>query len=74
MYYLEAPLEGLAKVQMCMDGGYCLGILLDYGSHSRTVGQYRYDREISSAYKTPFYWPDTEETCVKPSNLSPVAR
>ncbi|KAF1357804.1 hypothetical protein EJ07DRAFT_157494 [Lizonia empirigonia] len=51
MYYSEAPLEGLVKVQVCMDDGYCLGILLDYGSHSRTVGQYRYDRKISSAYE-----------------------
>ncbi|XPS75924.1 hypothetical protein M3J09_007988 [Ascochyta lentis] len=47
MYYSDAPLEGLHKIQACMDEGYCLGLLLDYGTHSRTVGQFRFDKEIS---------------------------
>lgn len=50
MYYSEAPLTALVKIQACMDGDYCVGLLLDYGSHSMTVGQYRYDKDISVPY------------------------
>lgn len=51
MHYSEAPLDGLVQVHVCSDAGYCLGILLDYGNYSTTVGQYRYDKEISDAYE-----------------------
>jgi len=51
MYYSEAPLEDLVSIQACMDNGYCLGILLHYGNYSKTVGQYRCDREISDLYE-----------------------
>jgi hypothetical protein len=47
MYYSEASLKGLVRVQLCMDVRYCIGILLHYKTHSKTVGQSRYDKEIS---------------------------
>jgi len=45
-YYSEASLEGLVRVQLCMDMRYCIGILLHYETYSKTVGQIRYDKEI----------------------------
>jgi len=46
-YYSEASLEGLVRVQLCMDAKYCIGILLHYKIYSKTVGQFRYDKDIS---------------------------
>jgi len=46
MYYAEASLKGLFRVQLCMDVEYCIGILLHYETYSKTVGQVRYDKDI----------------------------
>ncbi|KAJ8115841.1 hypothetical protein OPT61_g2606 [Boeremia exigua] len=51
MKYSEAHTEGVEKLWACMDGDYCIGLLFSYGSYSRTVGQYRYEKEMSPAYK-----------------------
>jgi hypothetical protein len=51
MHYSEASLEDLAQVQLCMDAGYCIGILLHYKTYRKTVGQFRYDKEVSDFLK-----------------------
>jgi hypothetical protein len=51
MHYSEASLEDLIQVQLCLDAKYCIGILLHYETYSRTIGQFRYDKEISDFLK-----------------------
>lgn len=49
--YSEASLEGVDHIQSCEDAGYCIGLLLQYTTYSTTVGQFRYDKEISDFCK-----------------------
>lgn len=40
-FYSEASLEGVLLVDMYIEGQCCLGLLLNYGKYSRTVGQFK---------------------------------
>ncbi|KAF2785760.1 hypothetical protein K505DRAFT_368832 [Melanomma pulvis-pyrius CBS 109.77] len=51
--YSEAPLSGVVRAQLCMDGGFCIGLVLQYESCSRSVGQFRYDKDISEWFQQP---------------------
>jgi hypothetical protein len=54
-YYSEAPLSGVHKVRLCMEGDYCIGLLLQYDSYSRSVGHFRYDKIIRYHPDKPSY-------------------
>jgi hypothetical protein len=51
--YSEAPLDGVVQAQLCMDGGFCIGLLLQYQTCSRSLGQFRYDKDISEWFHSP---------------------
>ena len=53
LYYSEAPLEGITRAQICRDAGQCIGLLLQYRKHSQSVGNFRYDRQISEYLEYP---------------------
>ncbi|KAJ8109446.1 hypothetical protein OPT61_g7451 [Boeremia exigua] len=53
LFYSEAPLENVTRVQSCYDTGRCIGLLLDYEKHSQTVGDFRYDKEVSHYFQQP---------------------
>lgn len=43
-FYSEAPLDSVIEVRLCVDRGFCIGLLLCYEKFSRTLGQYRLDK------------------------------
>jgi hypothetical protein len=53
-FYSEAPLDGVVRAQLCIDRGFCIGLVLQYESCSRSVGQFRYDKNISEWFQQPF--------------------
>jgi hypothetical protein len=53
LFYSEAPLEGVMRVQSCYDTGRCIGLLLDYEKCSQTVGHFRHDKEVSDYFQRP---------------------
>jgi hypothetical protein len=53
LFYSEAPLEGVIQVQSCLDMGRCIGLLLEYERYSQTVGEFRYDKDISDYFYQP---------------------
>ena len=53
LHYSEAPLSGVVQAQLCMHGGFCIGLVLQYESCSRSVGQFRYDKDISEWFHRP---------------------
>jgi hypothetical protein len=53
-FYSEAPLEGVVQAQLCVDKGFCTGVLLQYKDCTRTVGEFRYDK-ASGCFNEP-YW------------------
>lgn len=53
LFYSEAPLDGVIQVQLCLDKGQCIGLLLQYEKYSQTVGEFRYDKEISDYFHQP---------------------
>lgn len=44
LFYTEAPLEGVVRVQSCYVRGRCTGLFLEYENYSQTVGEFRYDK------------------------------
>ncbi|KAF1346343.1 hypothetical protein EJ07DRAFT_160537 [Lizonia empirigonia] len=42
IFYSEAPLDGVVKVQSCHDRGRCTGLFLQYENYNQTVGEFRY--------------------------------
>ena len=59
-YMTRAPLHGLVKVQVCRDTEQhhrpCLGLLLYYhDGHMESIGQVRWDRDLSQELWTPIY-------------------
>lgn len=68
LYYSEAPLEGVIRVQSRYDTDRCIGLLLDYGTHSQTVGYFRCEKRISNSLDQPqsvmfFYEQDHTHDC-----------
>jgi hypothetical protein len=53
IFYSEAPLEGVTRVQLCHDSDGCIGLLLDYEKHSQIVGEFRYDKGVSRYFQRP---------------------
>lgn len=53
LFYSEAPLEGVIRVQLCYDTGRCIGLLLEYEKCSQTVGHFRPDKEVSDYFQRP---------------------
>ena len=51
--YSEAPLEGVAYARLCLDNDFCIGILLHYGTWTRTLGEFRFDKVISARILEP---------------------
>ncbi|RMZ73058.1 hypothetical protein GMOD_00009568 [Pyrenophora seminiperda CCB06] len=54
-HYSDAPLTGVNRVRLCMEGEYCIGLLLQYDKYDRTVGQFRYDKDIFDYLFKPAY-------------------
>jgi hypothetical protein len=54
-YYSDAPLSGVRRVQLCMDGENCIGLQLQYDGHRRAVGQFRLDKVIWDYPDEPHY-------------------
>jgi len=53
LYYSEAPLDGVLHAQLCIYGGFCVGLVLQYQSCSRSLGQFRYDKHTSEWFHQP---------------------
>jgi hypothetical protein len=53
IFYSEAPLESVTRVQLCYGSDGCIGLLLDYEKHSQTVGDFRYDKDVSRYFQRP---------------------
>ncbi|TLD29928.1 hypothetical protein E2P81_ATG06581 [Venturia nashicola] len=43
-FYSEAPLDSVIEVRLCVDRGFCIGLLFCYEKFSRTLGQYKLDK------------------------------
>jgi hypothetical protein len=54
-YYSEAPLEGVLHAQVCLDQDFCIGLLLHYKTHSRVLGEIRFDKTIGACISEP-HW------------------
>lgn len=53
LFYSEAALDGVRRVQCCYDKDRCVGLLLDYKNHSQTVGRFRCDINNSDFFEQP---------------------
>ncbi|KAF2010812.1 hypothetical protein BU24DRAFT_454374 [Aaosphaeria arxii CBS 175.79] len=53
--YSEASLADVEQAELCMEGSWCLGMLLHYKEYKATVGQFRYDKEIVKYTDRPRY-------------------
>ncbi|KAE9986980.1 hypothetical protein EG328_004112 [Venturia inaequalis] len=50
-FYSEAPLSSVVQVQLCVDKGFCIGLLLRYENLDlRTLGEFRFDKAIDCIY------------------------
>lgn len=53
LFYSEAPLDGVVRVQSCHDRGRCTGLFLQYENYNQTVGEFQYGKGKLEKFDQP---------------------
>jgi hypothetical protein len=53
LFYSEAPLDGVVRVQSCYNKGQCTGLFLQYENYNQTIGEFQYGKGELEEFDRP---------------------